>query len=192
MQKQREQPVELSNYDLAVQPKRSEKQWKKQWRNIGNQPKQTLHFQTVQYRWTQYRVISCLLRAGYVSEKLATHQLAIKKNPKGKKEGQAGFLIFLDEGLWESDENMNSLIRRLCKKKNLQNCSFIFRDPQHISKNRKAFFSGTEKPILSYLFQQFRKTTPVIYQFQSILIFQVCDPTIKSFKFYCYFHQRKK
>lgn len=40
-----------------------------------------------------------------------------KKNPKGKKEGQAGFLIFLDEGLWESDENMNSLIRRLCKKK---------------------------------------------------------------------------
>lgn len=93
-----------------------------------------------------------------------------------KKEGQAGFLIFLDDGLWESDENMNSLIRRICKK-NLQNFEFIFKDPQHISHNRKAFFSGTEKPILSYLFQQFRNTTPVIYHFQSILNFSSLWPS---------------
>lgn len=75
--------------------------------------------------------------------------------------------------------------------KNLQNCSFIFRDPQHISHNRKAFFphwktySELSFPTVQKNYTQ--TTSSRVYR----LIFQVCDPTIKSFKFYCYFHQRK-
>lgn len=41
-----------------------------------------------------------------------------------RKQGEAGFFIFLGQGLWESNDNMDSLTRRI-----LQNFEFIFRKP---------------------------------------------------------------
>lgn len=98
--------MEPSNYDLVPKPKRSEKSWKQQWRNEGNQQIYQRHFQCSVMENTQWQ----------------NHQLGMKK--PHRKQGEAGFFIFLGQGLWESNDNMDSLTRRI-----LQNFEFIFRKP---------------------------------------------------------------
>lgn len=143
---------------------------------------------TTMKKWREPTNISKTLSQCSVMENTQwqNHQLGMKK--PHRKQGEAGFFIFLGQGLWESNDNMDSLTRRI-----LQNFEFIFRKPPtHTSQQKGTSLQQWklcwELPSSIVQKQKTKKNytcdLPLrqFWEIETILMFQASDSAIKSFK----------